>query len=196
MDRVSKLVENPTVTPELQEKFDQIKNALQAPFIPNFFQVWGGAPTPLEGIWPAMKHILASGSLDRKLKEMMFLAISSMKSCYYCEAAHSAFAGMLGVSPEQVNALINTHTIEAENTKEKAAIDYAVKLAKDSHSGTPEDVENLKSLGFEMNEIMEIIAMSGLAVFYNHLANATQITIDPVYLKNLPESEKYTAYNQ
>jgi len=39
----------------------------------------------------------------------------------------------------------------------------------------------LRELGFddeEIMEIMEIIAMSGMAVFYNHLANATKINID------------------
>ena len=195
MNQISKIVETPAVTPELQETFDQIKSALKAPFIPNFFQVWGVAPTALNGIWPAMQHILASGSLDRKLKEMMFIAISSLKSCYYCEAAHSAFASMLGISPEQVSDLLEKHTTETADPKEKAAIDFAVKLAKDSHSGTPEDIEHLKSIGYDSSEVMEIVAMSGLAVFYNHLANATKISVDQAYLKNLPESEKYVNYN-
>ena len=195
MEQVSRLVDNAEVTPELQETFDSIKSALQAPFTPHFFQVWGLSPVSLDGIWPVMKNILTSGLVGRKLKEMIFIAISSLKSCHYCEAAHFAFAASIGVTKEQVDDLIQNYTAETADPKEKAAIDYAVKLAKDSHSGTPEDIEHLKSLGYDISEIMEIIAMSGMAVFYNHLANATKINIDSGFLKKLPENEKYMAYN-
>ena len=34
-------------------------------------------------------------------------------------------------------------------------------------------------------EIMEVIAMSGMALFYNHLANATKINIDSGFKKIL-----------
>ena len=36
----------------------------------------------------------------------------------------------------------------------------------------------MRSVGYDDEEIMEIIAMSGMAVFYNHLANATSIMVD------------------
>ena len=195
MDQISKLVENAQVTPELEETFDKIKNALHAPFTPHFFQVWGLSPVSLDGIWPAMKNILTSGLVGRKLKEMIFIAISSLKSCHYCEAAHFAFAASIGVTPEQIDDLINNYTAETADPKEKAAIDFAVKLAKNSHAATAEDLEGLKSLGFNTSEIMEIIAMSGMAVFYNHLANATKINIDSGFLKKLPENEKYITHN-
>lgn len=195
MEQISKLVDNAEVTPELQETFDSIKNALGAPFTPHFFQVWGLSPVSLDGIWPVMKNILTSGQVGRKLKEMIFIAISSLKSCHYCEAAHFAFAASIGVTQEQVDDLIQNYTAETADPKEKAAIDFAVKLAKDSHSGTAEDIEHLQSLGYSIPEVMEIIAMSGMAVFYNHLANATKINIDSGFLKKLPESERYMAYN-
>ena len=88
-----------------------------------------------------MNHILTSGRVSRRLKEMIFVAISSLKDCHYCEAAHHAFCLNIGVSQTQIEKLITTHSIDEE-------------------------------------EIMEIIAMSGMAVFYNHLANATKINID------------------
>ncbi len=74
--------------------------------------------------------------------------------------------------------MIDNHTAETEDPKEKAAIDFAVKLAKDSNSSEPSDIANLRALGYDDEEIMEIIAMSGMGVFYNHLANATKIIVD------------------
>jgi len=176
---ISKIFENPQMTPELDAIFSNIKDDLKAPFVPNFFKVWGDAPESLAGIFPVMKHILASGKLDRKLKEMIMLAISSLKQCNYCAAAHQGFAKMMGVSDEAIATLKANSSLTTEGSeKDKAAIDFAVQLAENSNSNTSEKVDHLKSVGFNKEEILEIIAMSGMSVFYNHLADATKINID------------------
>lgn len=185
MRTISKIVDDGEVTPELKETFDKIKKALNAPFTPHFFQVWALSEESLKGIWPVMNHILTSGKVGRKLKEMIFVAISSLKECHYCEAAHHAFCLSIGVTPEQINDLVENFTSENADPKEKAAIDFAVRLAKDSHSSSEEDFDMLRDLGFTTEEIMEIIAMSGMGVFYNHLANATKINIDKGFIKKL-----------
>ena len=189
MKEISKIVDVP-FNPELSETFEKIKTALNAPFTPNFFRVWAVSPVSLEGIWPVMRNILTSGKVGRQLKEMIFVAISSLKECHYCEAAHHAFCLSIGITPEQIDDLINIYTCKTADPKEVAAIEYAVKLARDSNSGTQEDFDNLKNLGFSDEEVMEIIAMSGMAVFYNHLANATQINIDQGFLNKLADSKQ------
>lgn len=132
-----------------------------------------------------MNHILASGRVGRKLKEMIFVAISSLKTGHYCEVAHHAFCLNIGVSKEQLESLIKHYQIESGDLMEKAAIDFAVRLAKDSHASSEQDFKELRGLGFDDEEIMEIIAMSGMVVFYNHLANATKINVDAGFAKIL-----------
>lgn len=185
MRTISKLVDDASISPEIEETFVKIKTALNAPFTPNFFRVWATSPESLKGIWPVMNHILTSGRVGRRLKEMIFVAISSLKDCHYCEAAHHAFCLSIGVTPDQINALIKNYTTETTDPKEKAAIDFAVRLAKDSHSSSEQDFQALRELGFDDAEIMEIIAMSGMSVFYNHLANATKINIDEGFTKKI-----------
>lgn len=183
MKTISEIVNDGDVTSEIDDTFVKIKKALNAPFTPNFFRVWAVAPESLKGIWPVMNHILTRGLLSRRLKEMIFVAISSLKGCHYCEAAHHAFCLSIGVTPEQIDNLIKNYTVDTDDAKEKAAVDFAVRLAKDSHSSTEQDFKSLKELGFDDEEIMEIIAMSGMGVFYNHLANATKIKIDDGFVK-------------
>jgi uncharacterized peroxidase-related enzyme len=178
MKTISKIVDDASVSPEIEETFIKVKKALKAPFTPNFFRVWGVSPESLNGIWPVMNHILTSGRVSRRLKEMIFVAISSLRGCHYCEAAHHAFCLSIGVTPEQIDDLIKNHTADSADPKDKAAIDFAVRLAKDSHSSSEQDFQALRELGFDDEEIMEIIAMSGMGVFYTHLANATKINID------------------
>lgn len=83
MRTISKIIDDPLITPELNATFEIIKKELSAPFVPNFFKVWGTAPKVLEGIFPAMQHILVSGELDRNLKEMIMIAMSSKSCCNY-----------------------------------------------------------------------------------------------------------------
>lgn len=185
---ISRIVDDGSVSPEIDETFLKIKEALNAPFTPNFFRVWAISPESLKGIWPVMNHILTSGRVGRPLKEMIFVAISSLKSCHYCEAAHHAFCLSIGVTPDQIDNLIKNHTADTADPKDKAAIDFAIRLAKDSHSSSEEDFQKLRALGFDDEEIMEIIAMSGMGVFYNHLANATKINIDEGFMKKISGS--------
>lgn len=187
MRTISQIVDDGVVNPEIEVTFSKVKDALKAPFTPNFFKVWAVSHESLQGIWPVMNHILTGGRVGRKLKEMIFVAISSLKTCHYCEAAHHAFCLHIGVPKEQIESLIKHHRIESGDPKEKAAIDFAVRLAKDSHTSSEQDFEELKALGFDDEEIMEIIAMSGMAVFYNHLANATKINIDEGFTKILAD---------
>ncbi|MDN5211267.1 peroxidase-related enzyme [Fulvivirgaceae bacterium BMA12] len=189
MKKISTMVDDAPLTPELNEVFDKIRKALNAPFTPNFFKVWAVSPASLEGIWPVMRNILTGGKVERKLKEMIFVAISSLKECHYCEAAHHAFCLSIGVTPEQIKSLIKYHTCETTDTKEKIAIDYAVKLAKDANSSSEAAFNSVKKAGYSDEEVMEIIAMSGMAVFYNHLANATKINIDKGFLEKLASKE-------
>ena len=189
MRTTSQIIDDATVTLEIDETFNKIKKELKAPFTPNFFRVWGISPESLNGIWPVMDHILTSGRVGRRLKEMIFVAISSLKRCHYCEAAHHAFCLHLGVTLAQIQNLIQNYTIdEADGAKDKAAIDFAVRLAKDSHSSSEKDFQMLNDFGFDNEDVMEIIAMSGMAVFYNHLANATKINIDEGFNEILSKS--------
>ncbi len=189
MKTISTIFENPAITPELENTFETIKEELGAPFVPHFFQVWGDAPMALQGIVPAMKYILGSGVLDRKLKEMIMIAISSLKHCNYCETAHQVFCYSMGALPEQIESLVNAHTLpDSDNPKDKAAIDFAVKLSKKPNLSSEEDFITLKGLGYSKAEILEIIAMSGMAVFYSHLADATKINVDEGFIAALSDT--------
>ncbi len=178
MKTISQTFDDAETTQDVEQTFARIAEALGAPFTPHFFRVWARSPESLEGIWPVMRHILCGGRVSRRLKEMIFVAISSLKNCDYCQDAHAAFCATIGVANDQIQSLIETHSLDGGDEKDKAAIDFAVKLAQDSHAADQAEIDKLKAAGYDDEEIMELIAMSGMAVFYNHLANATKIMLD------------------
>ncbi len=184
MKTISTLLEDPKETPALEETFQTIQEKLNAPFIPNFFKIWGHAPEVLEGIYPVMLHILGGGQLDRKLKEMIMIAISSGNECDYCQTAHQAFCKMLGGTQDQIDVLKAKQTLNGSGSaKEREAIDFAVRVAKQPNSTTEADFKKLGALGYSTGEIMELIAMSGMAVFYNLIADASGVKLDQELLQ-------------
>ncbi|WP_010177180.1 carboxymuconolactone decarboxylase family protein [Aquimarina agarilytica] len=184
MKNISSLIEDPELTPDLEKTYQEVKENLNAPFVPNFFKIWGHAPVALQGILPVMKHILGSGELDRKLKEMIMIAVSSGNECNYCQTAHHAFCTMLGGTQEQIDLLKAQQTLNGSGSpKEREAIDFAVRVAKSPNSTSEEDFKKLGALGYSTGEIMELIAMAGMAVFYNLIADASGVKLDKEFLE-------------
>lgn len=55
---------------------------------------------------------------------------------------------------------------------------FAVKCSREPQSLTEGDFENLRQHGLKQSEIMEVIAMSALAVYANIIADATALEVD------------------
>ena len=56
-----------------------------------------------------------------------------------------------------------------------------------------EDFEELAGHGYSVEEVMEVIAMSGMGVFYTHLANSTKIVVDSGFKKKIQASTAESA---
>ncbi len=148
MRTISQIIDDATITPEIDETFNKIKKELKAPFTPNFFRVWGTSSESLNGIWPVMDHILTSGRVGRRLKEMIFVAISSLKSCHYCEAAHHAFCLHLGLTPAQIQNLIQNYTIDQATSRQSSGArctttrTHQVRPCGTRRNGPPHDTQD------------------------------------------------------
>lgn len=50
MRTIRQLIDDAAVTPEIDETLNKIKKELKAPFMSNFFRVWGTSSESLNGI--------------------------------------------------------------------------------------------------------------------------------------------------
>ena len=124
----------------------------------------------------------------RWIKEMIFAAISKDRNCHYCAAAHIACCRMLGVDPAMLTALVRDVN-SLSNTKLRDIILFGVKCSRNPQSVSEADYENLRHHGLGQPEILELIAMSGLAVYANIMADATGMDQDAIFSR-LQRSEK------
>jgi uncharacterized peroxidase-related enzyme len=150
------------------------------PAPPNFIKVQGQSLAATSGTWGVVQNVLVGGSLPRTLKEMLFVAISADRQCRYCEAAHVACCRMLGVDSDSLAALASSFE-SLDPPQVRDIVRFGVKCARDPQGLTAADFEVLRGHGLRQSEIVELIAMSALAVYANILADATGVEDDEMF---------------
>jgi uncharacterized peroxidase-related enzyme len=165
---------------EVSELFSDFRRKMGFPAAPNFITVQGASAPVLRGTWGLVQNVLVAGSLPRSLKEMVFVAISNDRNCKYCTAAHLACCRMLGVDARNLDQLVvNVEELMPETTRD--IIMFSIKCSRTPQELTEEDFNSIRRHGLTDSEVTEVIAMSGLAVYANIIADATEIKADNMF---------------
>src|SRR6266481_4913527 len=78
---------------------------------------------------PLYGSIVGPGLVERRLKELVYLAVSFANECAYCSAAHTASGKKAGITEEELTAL-RTEQDPPFSFPERAAIQYARELTR------------------------------------------------------------------
>ena len=167
-------------TQEAQAVYDEFYSRMEFPCAPNFILTQGHAANIARGTWELVKNVLVTGEIPRWTKEMVFVAISNDRDCRYCTAAHLACCRMLGVNPAMLEDLVKD--VESiTDPKLRDMIRFAVKCSRTPQGLTEEDFGELRQHGLKTSEIVELVAMSALAVYANIIADATAMEADRMF---------------
>ena len=92
-------------TGKVKEIFDDIRDNFG--MVPNFFRAQAAHDADWLALnWDRWKKIMGEKrTMDRKTKELIALAVSTVNDCEYCKAAHEAMARQMGASPEEVSEM-------------------------------------------------------------------------------------------
>jgi len=167
---------------ESQAVYHEFHTKMDFPSAPNFIMTQGHSPTAARGTWEAVRNVLVTGEIPRWTKEMMFVAISADRKCKYCTAAHVACCRMLGVTSLTLEQLAGDVSSIADPRLRDMML-FALKCSRHPQSLTAEDFDRLRHHGLKHSEIVEIIAMSALAVYANIMADATAMEADSMFEK-------------
>jgi uncharacterized peroxidase-related enzyme len=165
---------------ETQAVYDEFHRRMQFPSPLNFIMSQGHSPTVVRGTWELVRSVLVTGQLPRWTKEMMFVAISKDRECRYCSAAHIACCRMLGVDPKMLAHLVRD-VPSMQDHKLRDMILFSIKCSRNPQSLQGADFDNLRRHGLSQSEIVEIIAMSAMAVYANIIADATAMEDDDMF---------------
>jgi uncharacterized peroxidase-related enzyme len=179
MPRISPL-EHDLASTEVKAIYDDFYRRMSFPGPPNFIKSQGHSVSVAQGTWDLVRNVLVGGRISRISKEMMFVAISHDRQCRYCEAAHIACCRMLGVDKKLLDSLVDG--IESmHDPKLRDIILFGLKCARHPQSLTEADFAGLRNHGLNDSDIVEVIAMSGLAVYANIMADAIGMEPDKMF---------------
>jgi uncharacterized peroxidase-related enzyme len=174
MARIS-LIAPESASPEVQEIYDKVLRGKP-----------GNVQKALAHRPEMLKHFLSfyasvGRSLDRKLYELIYLRVSLINGCYYCQQHHVASSKRVGLTAEDWTAL-KAGDYSRYSDKERAALAYVEKLTRAPHEISDVDFTELKK-HFSDPEIVDIHLLTGLA-------NLTNRVTDPLGLElEFPEEK-------
>ena len=156
--------------PGVQELYGKASEKLG--FVPNVLRVYALRPRHLE-LWNAFYDDLMRGdsALTRPQREMIAVVVSTVNRCHYCMVSHSAYLRRLTGDPVLVEQLRTNYRYADVEPRERAMLDFAVKLTEQSSASTEADVESLRDAGWADEDIMDIAEVTAMFNFTNRLAS-------------------------
>ncbi|MFB6360783.1 MAG: carboxymuconolactone decarboxylase family protein [Halobacteriales archaeon] len=168
------------------ERAEAILGELEAEDVPEQYDTeadWGftftGAlahhPETFKLWWAEEGQVFGGGNLDRGFKELLAAVIAHRRSAAICIAWHTTSAAIEEVDPERYAVAADFETQKEELPEaERRAIEFALASVEAPESITDEDVAELKGLGYDDSDIVEIVTTAGTASKFANFA----ITLD------------------
>ena len=142
--------------------------------VPNLFATIGYSENALTS-YLAFQQAQAKGSFNAKEREAVFLAVSEVNGCEYCQAAHTAIGKMNGFTDEDtVQLRAGSHP----NAKLSTITRLAASITKNHVRPEPQLLEDFFALGYGEKALVDLIALVADKTFANYVHNITQVPID------------------
>ena len=86
----------------VKKTYQDIRDTRNTDYIGNFWKYLAFDPSLLKEIWSDVKNLMTKETLiDKKSKEMIYMAVSITNNCSYCTHSHTASAKKLGMTDEE-----------------------------------------------------------------------------------------------
>jgi uncharacterized peroxidase-related enzyme len=168
-------------TPKLADLPQDIRERIAAVqeksgFVPNVFIALARRPDEFRAFFAYHDALMEKpGGLSKAEREMVVVATSGVNKCPYCVVAHGAILRIRAKNPLIADQIAVNHRKADLKPREKAMLDFAVKVAERSHAIDDADYEELKSHGFTDDDAWDIAAIAAMFAMSNRLANAFSI---------------------
>lgn len=136
-----------------------------------FFRAMAHRPEVLKNFPPLYGAVMGPGSVERRIKELVYLTCSYANECAFCTAAHLVSGRKAGITEDELKAL-QTEQDHNFSEPERAAIRYARELTQ---SAAADESRALLLEHFTNEQAVEITLVAAMANFTNRFNNGLQI---------------------
>jgi len=155
---------------DVRERIEAVQE--KSGFVPNVFLTLAHRPDEFRAFFAYHDALMEKeGGLTKAEREMIVVATSSLNDCHYCVIAHGAILRVRAKNP-LVSDQVAVNYRKADITlRQKAMLDFAVKLALTPGQVGEEDLAALRTHGFGDEDIWDIGAITAFFALSNRVAN-------------------------
>ncbi len=146
-------------------------------FVPNSYYAMAHWPELLKSFSGLAATVIASGEIERGLKQLVAYVSSTAAGCRYCQAHTSHNAERAGVSIEKIQAAFEFETSDLFNDRERAALRVALHAGMVPNAVESAHFDALKA-HFTEKQIAEIVAVISLFGFLNRWNDTFATTLE------------------
>lgn len=167
--------------PQLDDLPDDIRQRILAVqeksgFIPNVFLVLAHRPDEFRAFFAYHDALMERASnLTKAEREMIVVATSAVNQCQYCVIAHGAILRIRAKNPLIADQVATNYRKADITDRQKAMLDFAMKVSATAHLVGEADFDALKQHGFTEDDIWDIAGVSAFFGMSNRLANVTSM---------------------
>jgi uncharacterized peroxidase-related enzyme len=156
---------------DIRERIEQVQE--KAGFVPNVFLALAHRPAEFRAFMAYHDALLVkeTGSLSKGEREMIIVATSGANNCLYCVVAHGAILRVYEKKPLIADQVAVNHRKADITPRQKAMLDFALKVTRASHEIGEADFEVLRGHGFDVEDVWDIAGISAFFGLSNRMAN-------------------------
>lgn len=165
--------------PKLEDLPDDIRARIlevqeKSGFIPNVFLALAHRPAEWRAFFAYHDALMEKDSgLTKAEREMIVVATSNANGCQYCVVAHGAIVRIRAKNPLLADQVAVNYRKADLSPRQKAMLDFAMKVALDSAAIGDADYDTLHQHGFNDEDIWDIGAVAAFFGLSNRMANMT-----------------------
>jgi uncharacterized peroxidase-related enzyme len=145
-------------------------------FIPNVFMALAHRPDELRAFVAYHDALMKRDSgLTKAEREMIVIATSAENNCLYCIISHGAILRIYSKHPTISDQIAANYRKADLTDRQKAMLDFAVKVCNRSDEVGEVDFAALHAHGFDDEDIWDIGAITALFALSNRMANLTSM---------------------
>jgi uncharacterized peroxidase-related enzyme len=178
--------------PEIKDLPDDIQAKVlevqeKAGFVPNVFLAFARRPAEWRAFFAYHDALMVPESVGRESglskgdREMIVTTTSAANHCLYCVVAHGAILRIYEKKPLVADQVAINHRKADISPRQRAMLDFALKVCNQSHEVDDADFAALHAHGFNDEDIWDIAAITAFFGLSNRMASFSGMMPNPEF---------------
>jgi uncharacterized peroxidase-related enzyme len=174
--------------PELKDLPDDVRARIlevqeKSGFVPNVFLALARRPAEWRAFFAYHDALMLKegGNLTKGDREMIVTTTSAANHCLYCVVAHGAILRIYEKKPLVADQVAVNHRKADITPRQRAMLDFAMKVCLRSHEVEDADFAALQAHGFDDEDAWDITAITAFFGLSNRMANVTSMMPNPEF---------------